>query len=245
MQRNSEVAKLRPRAMVSSKLDKNLTAYAVAAGAAGAALLAAPTAAAEILYTPAHSALRGNATFQIDLNKDGVNDFGLQLLPIFHSSMLLAIPDVEGNQVVRAAGSVSAAALNLGAPIGANRQFNSKTTYGGVFMAIAGRYGSLTWFRGPWAKAIDKYLGLKFLIDGQVHYGWARVSVPNWNVIGNIPTLTGYAYETVANQPLHAGQEKDTTASAWPQGTPEFSSLGMLARGADALPIWRREERAG
>jgi hypothetical protein len=247
MPRNTVLQPTRPKQPVNPSLDKKLVAYVTAAGAAGVAILAAATPAnAEIVYTPEHVILKGNSTYQIDLNHDGTNDFGIQMFQIFHSSMMLAIPDVTGNQVVRpAVGSNDAVPLNLGGPIGPNRQFASKTTYGGFFMAINGSYGTLTWFRGPWAKASNKYLGLKFLIDGEVHYGWVRLSV-----MKRYSTLTGYAYETVANQPIRAGAESgtDATAAAYPDQLVEpaspMATLGMMARGADGLALWRRDEEA-
>jgi hypothetical protein len=153
----------RPKARVNTSLDKNLVAYIAPASAAGVALLAAtPPAAAEIVYTPVRARLTGQSTYQIDLNHDGVNDFGLQMFPIFHSSMLIALLDVPGNEIVTVANAGSQAApLPVGVRIGPRRQFNSRTSnYGGVFMAIAGAYGTLTWFHGPWANAIKKYLGL-------------------------------------------------------------------------------------
>ena len=112
-------------------------------------------------------------------------------------------------------------------------------------MAINGTYGTLTWFRGPWAKASNKYLGLKFLIDGEVHYGWARLTV-----MKRYTTVTGYAYETVANQPIRAGAESgaDEAAAAYPAQLAEpvspMATLAMMARGADGLVLWRREEGA-
>jgi hypothetical protein len=58
-------------------------------------------------------------------------------------------------------------------------------------------------------------------------------------------TLTGYAYETVANKPIRAGQTLDddaTAPTALSTSAPE-SRLGLLARGAGGLAIWRREEQ--
>lgn len=62
--------------------------------------------------------------------------------------------------------------------------------------------------KGNWFD-ITGFLGLQFLINGETHYGWAAVSVVF--VDSKIPwtlsaTLTGYAYETVADQPIVAGQ---------------------------------------
>jgi len=43
-----------PKAPTNSSFDKNLAAYMLAAGAAGVSLLAAQTAEAKIVYTPAN-----------------------------------------------------------------------------------------------------------------------------------------------------------------------------------------------
>jgi len=55
----------------------------------------------------------------------------------------------------------------------------------------------------------NRYLGLKFVIHGKVHYGWARLSVAlghhrQYNDVSG--TLTGYAYETIAGQGVTTGQ---------------------------------------
>jgi hypothetical protein len=78
--------------------------------------------------------------------------------------------------------------------------------------------------RGSWKNKQNRYLGLKFLISGEVHYGWARLSETcGWLDLEE--NLTGYAYETIPNQPIKAGQEQGTDE-------PGPDSLGMLARGA-------------
>ena len=93
----------------------------------------------------------------------------------------------------------------------------------------------------------DRYLGLKFVINGQTHYGWARfsVSIPNAKVLNYTAILTGYAYETEPHMPIVAGQQTTavTTGSLLPESlNTAAQSLGMLARGADAISLWRRDE---
>jgi hypothetical protein len=92
-----------------------------------------------------------------------------------------------------------------------------------------------------------RYLGLRFTIKTQTHYGWARLSVQvsGTTVTG---TLTGYAYETIANKPIIAGRTKgpddgEPTAS-FSTPTSEPATLGALAMGAPGLAIWRRKETA-
>jgi hypothetical protein len=81
---------------------------------------------------------------------------------------------------------------------------------------------------GPWADVQNRYLGLKFKIKGESHYGWARLNVQlNGGPITG--TLTGYAYETIPNKPIIAGKT---------HGKDE-ATLGHLATGASAIPAWR------
>jgi hypothetical protein len=106
-------------------------------------------------------------------------------------------------------------------------------------MADAGTYGSTVYSAGPWLDVTNRYLGLKFLIHGQVHFGWARVT--STDRLRHI-VLTGFAYETTPNKGLRAGQtsEADNSAAA-SDLSPKGASLGLLARGADALEIWRKQ----
>jgi hypothetical protein len=101
----------------------------------------------------------------------------------------------------------------------------------------------------------NKYLGVSFQRNGQTHYGWVRLTVttssdPNGPRMS--ATITGYAYETVANKPILAGtaataaaaMEKSSAEIEIPQnpGIQHGPSLGMLAAGSEAMPMWRREE---
>jgi len=64
--------------------------------------------------------------------------------------------------------------------------------------------------------------------------------------------LSGYAYETIPNKPIIAGQTKSTDDiddsnvrpnAALTVPTAESATLGALALGAPGLSIWRRDER--
>jgi len=101
---------------------------------------------------------------------------------------------------------------------------------GGGTVNSFGAWGKGRKFTGP-------YLGFKFLIDGEIHYGWARVNV-HANFLDLSATLTGYAYETVANRPILTGfthgtveASSDTSQQTQP---PVAGSLGRLAAGASA-----------
>ncbi len=227
---------------VSPKLEKKLTAYIAATSAAGfATLLAAPQAEAKVVYTATNTAV--TTPVPIDLNHDGIADFELNFTQgIGHSFWLMVNPQVAGNSVRGQNGA--AAAGFFGVPVGPGEKFTTNSYYGrGVFMAGFFQY-SVSNFFGPFANATNRFLGFKFSIAGQTHYGWARMTVTNdlRNVV-----LTGYAYETTPNTNIIEGHLSGNSAEnlvpndllAPASGS---ATLGMLARGADGLAIWRREE---
>lgn len=246
-----------PSISLGLKLEMRLTTYSAAAGVAGLGLLAsAPTAKARIVYTPAHQTISSNSSFALDLNHDGVTD--VSIIDTYNCNFdycfgrLSAIP-VAGNGVEGRLGFLGtriASALNPGARVGPARPFS------GQLMAST-NMGT----NGQWLNVTDRYLGLKFQINGQTHFGWARLNVQVKSAhVGAV--LTGYAYETVPNSPIVAGKTADgaegTTANpdsvmredsglsasrTRPVPDPlSPSSLGVLALGAQGLPLWRQSK---
>lgn len=88
-------------------------------------------------------------------------------------------------------------------------------------------------YRGPWAPkggmVIGKFVGLKFLINGQVHFGWARfnVKIHPAETTGAQAILTGYAYESIPNKPTITGKTTGPQVETMPP-----VALGHLALGA-------------
>jgi hypothetical protein len=229
---------LRAASPINAKLNQRLSAYVTAASAAGVAMLAAaPAAEAKIVYTPAGLRMTLGGYLPIDMNGDGVDDFYFEwrLLGssfVTYGSYVGVIRKNIDDLVVMS----SAAPLNWGVRIGPKAQFRSLALlvlYSGICPACSAR--------GPWAGVNNKFLGVTFKISGQTHYGWVRVNL-------HTKTITGYAYETNANQPILAGDKSGpvTTAAADPAQvlTPvkQPATLGALSLGANGLLLWRREE---
>ena len=159
----------------------------------------------------------------IDLNRDGVKDFLLRTSFYVGNTGLEVGLDAAGyhnaNNVVagrrfsRSGYFLSAAsALPAGARIGPRGNFSVRFPFMAVELFARGD-GSQYSDMGPWAgkgKGVkDRYLGLKFVVDGEVHYGRARVSVTlgHHRQFDDVSgTLTGYAYETVPDKSIIAGQ---------------------------------------
>jgi len=195
---------------------------------------------ARIVYTRAHVVISINNYYDLDLNHDGVADFTIKNAGNYGRYRLYAsVP--AGNGVVGGIGSngAQAAALIRGEQIGPGQMFVAPD----VTMRECIRH-AICW--GDWDNVTNRYLGLKFKIKGQSHYGWARLSVQvsGTTVTG---TLTGYAYETIPNKTIIAGNTKgahdaESAPASVTKHTPERPTLGMLAKGSPALSIWRRWE---
>ena len=218
-------------------LNHRLSLYALAAGAAGVNLLAlARPAEAEIIFTPTHVVIGvgGLGSYDLDLNSDGLTDFAIHAAHFCNTDQcfyFLFDRMPQGNGIVGTSrgGSWSpeAAVLKPGAPIGPSQKFFGKD----VSMASFYFGGGGSSANGNWANVSNRFLGLSFKINGETHYGWARLSVKDSNLKIKA-VLTGYAYETTPNHPIRAGQEAGDVDPSASDATPtDPGSLGALARG--------------
>ena len=229
-------------ARLSSQLEKNLLAYAIAASAAGVGVLASTQPAeAKIVCTLTHQKISGQ--FNLDVNHDGVVDFTFYAGYGDHNSGAFIDPVYQGNQVWGIGRYASA--LFAGARIGPSGNFQKSHD---IMASVGFTACGPSWSLGPWRNVKDRYLGVKFFsVNGDIHYGWVRLSVTmRPNVIA---TLTGYAYETIPNKPIIAGKTHgphnssvEGTDAAVSKPTTEPVTLGALALGARGLFHWRRED---
>ncbi len=222
-------------------MDKAGRGCGIALATAGLGLLALPSPAqAKVVYTPVHRVIHSSSSFGLDLNHDGVNDFFLDHFRYERSGMrtsnFLVAASVSSNKA-RVMGAINFAAsdLSAGTRIGGGKLFL------GANMAVSECHYVPCRFYDPWANSgkgvTNRYLGLKFYLDGKPHYGWARLDVsfkPKLHA-----TLTGYAYETIPNKPIIAGKTKGPDVV-----TVQPASLGHLAHGASGLSTWRGQTRS-
>lgn len=240
---------LRTASHFPATLHKSLNDYALGAAAAGVAVVALhPPAAAEIVFTPTNERIGVKTNLPLDLNHDGVVDFILvnstHLSTTPFGDDLWVAPAVAGNGVWGAQRRFfnSAGALPEGVSVGPNAPFLKKQ----ALMAYASLTALTYVSGGAWKQATNRFLGLRFLIDGEAHYGWARLTVIAQKKRQRIAaTLTGYAYETVANTPIATGETSNSAEDASiirPTNLPADVQPGLLALGSPGLEAWRREE---
>jgi hypothetical protein len=252
----------------------NMYALAASAAGVGMLALAQPVS-AKVVYTHAHVSITVDGGFvELDLNHDGINDFQFydwftvenrhRRFPsdAQSTSSFNVAPVQKTNRIyaVKSNSQLCAAALPKGVKVGPHSPFEPGAST--LNMAFNSNYGAAFC---PWRPVKSAYLGVKFVVKGKVHYGWVRVKRVASRYAGFPAVITGYAYETIPNKPIKTGETKGAAANRADdsdfvnlddpgQGAslgnpipdiPKPASLGMLALGAQGVPLWRRSESVG
>lgn len=202
---------------ISPSLAKKISAYSTLA----AAFLAGRNEAdAQIIYTdvnPDTTFSQNMSLYSLDLDNDGQPDFKIGMIKYTGFVSAVAAEGPTGNSVMGTASTFSsstrylARALNVGDPINVNQQWqacnaSSFSGTGSSFsasMILGADVPVYSIVLGNWLGVQDKYLGLKFISDGDTYYGWARLDVDtvNWSF-----TVKDYAYNAEADSAINAGQ---------------------------------------
>jgi hypothetical protein len=245
---NRTSTKKRTASQRRAALDKGVTAYAVAASAAGVSLLAlVQPAEGKIIYTAADSEIAPKIVLPLDLNHGGHSDFSFSnqnascTCHTFSDNLMIAPRGQNGIMS-------HAAVLPAGAQVGPKRAFQNSAQLMLGFREHCSSTSCAYGTGGAWKNITRGYLGLKFYINGQAHYGWARLNVTLTQTGYVYALLTGYAYETVPNKPIITGRRRGTGAMSGPAGLshePDRATLGALAKGAAGLAIWRTASARG
>lgn len=217
------------RTQPAGSFHRRLAAYSLAAGMGMVA--ADPSTEAAVVYSDiADIVFSGDMFVDIDINAADGFDFRFARY-IGASQEYGFIKGLAYNEIV---GGIPNGgflpqpdALANGDPIGGTNNF---IDYG--FLAFSGdpNYGN-------WAGQTTKYLGLKFDIGGNTHYGWAGIGVDpnNANFI-----LRDFAYEDVAGIGITAGAG-GAAAGLVPE--PSTFGMGLLAMGAAGIRAWRKRRQ--
>ncbi|HEX3822579.1 MAG TPA: hypothetical protein VHW45_19765 [Candidatus Sulfotelmatobacter sp.] len=242
---------------------QRITFYSTAALAAGVSMLALAQPVVGEVVTIHKTLFLGNGAdgsppVQIDFNNDGAIDISFNQFSETYGSGAQAMvlrPPVGAGVITKGMGSRGpyVSALLRGAQVGPSAHFNAQsdiiertfrpTTAGSQCGTHEKLYGH---FPG---NIPDRFIGVKFLINGATHYGWVRMSV-DATIDGCFlgAKVTAYAYETVANKKITIGSSASAATETEEDGQSQKSadafvrpSLGMLALGADGLS-WRRKE---
>jgi hypothetical protein len=242
----------RSAATLPEALASRLDAYTLAATAAGIGLLgsALPANATPICQNIS-VVLSGTDSFALNPANQQIAPFlvvqtrfyyDYESNPMFWNRAFFE-PNPQG--VMLSAANSLPAAVSAGALIGPSGKFAKGNSYGLLFTYGPGdsyfQYkggGTLNKHRGNFKFGQTNYVGFRFLLSGQYHYGWARIEVflhPYFHEVIAKTGISSYGYETAA----------DTAISAGDCPTPELSSngasLGLLALGEQGFSKWREK----
>ncbi len=204
---------------------KKLKKYAgIAAGIA-----ISPTAFGQVLVTDLTPDVTINlpGNYPLDLDTNTVTDFLINVrtttwqstlaTTYYNSATLVAVGTTAGSNSIKAynfyntplmVSQAFARGLSYGATIGPSSTANSFWTSApvGTSMGIKNLAGvanirSSTMQGGQFLGA-DRYLGVRFQIGANTHYGWVRISA---TAGANAFTIKSYAYEATPDTPINAG----------------------------------------
>lgn len=208
---------------------KQLTAYsAMATALIGTSAIAH----GEIIYNDIDDiSVEIDMIYDIDIDGDGILDFHFNAGATdsgswtFASIFGLAPSYTVGNtsnQIIGYAGTYFgyASALSEGDPIGPDGVWLNYPSYGNSAVIASNYFGDIF---GEFPGNGEKFLGIKFVIGTELHYGWIRVES---DISPAYISIKDYAYETNADQAIGAGATLSVGINELPDGSINIYSFG-------------------
>ena len=190
---------------MKKNLQSRISKYTAVAGA----VVSAAGAQAQVVYTDvnpdySHDAPQNNgfAIYPLDLNNDQTVDFVIvsrdTVTPNASVRLTLAAPYGAGNAVAgeNPGGYDYALALDI------NSMVDSTLNWIAATNTMAYNVDSANPYNENWNGVTDKYLGLKFVVGANTHYGWARLDS---YAIGDSVVVKDYAFDATPNVGIMTG----------------------------------------
>ena len=190
---------------MKKNLQSRISKYTAVAGA----VVSAAGAQAQVVYTDvnpdySHDAPQNNgvAVYPLDLNNDQTPDFLIvsrdTVTPNATVRLTIAAPYGAGNAVAGETPSNYDYALALDI----NSMVDSTLNWIAATNTMAYNVDSNNPYNENWNGVTDKYLGLKFVVGANTHYGWARLDS---YAIGDSIVVKDYAFEATPNVGIMTG----------------------------------------
>lgn len=155
-----------------------------------------------------------HASVDLDLDQDGVPDFRFSAgalaslpspgLPSTSTPYLDTFAFNRNDYLLNAEGRIvlKGAGFKFGPRTRAGKQWGHRDSEA---QAIAYASGGI--WPGFSRNPPEAYLGVRFLSNGAVHYGWVRFVVPQTNSPSTFPVIADWAYESGPNTAIRAGEK--------------------------------------
>lgn len=190
---------------MKDNLQKRIAKYTAVAGA----VVTATSASAQIVYTDVNpdyshdaSDLGALSIYPLDLNNDATVDFLIAskdtTIGANRVRTSLAVPYGAGNAVAGETPSAYDYALALDI----NTMVDATLTWIAASNTMAYNLDGANPYSENWNGVTDKYLGLKFVVGANTHYGWARLDV---DALADSLVVKDYAYNATPNGGIMTG----------------------------------------
>lgn len=171
-------------------------------------------ASSSIIYTDVNpDSIIVNKLYNLDLNNDGIPDFKITD-SIWRSCAPVPNCNIEitplNNNAVLSDAKNHPYALKAKDTIALNLSSWSKTsdqTLEKIQITCSRTAGIISHYSGHWDNTSEqRYMGLKLIKGANTYYGWVGLSSSTYS---NLPAIvTDYAFNSIPNQPILAGQTK-------------------------------------
>ncbi len=192
---------------------------------------------AQVVYTDVNPDSLVSSNYELDLNNDGTPEF------------LIEKTTDGGIDIVQATGLSNQDSLigyYAGFPaitgypsaLSSNEVIDGTSTF--VDEGVMGGDHELIMEDADWPDGFNRYLGLKFNISGEVHYGWAKIKISTDYVAF---TITEYAYNATAGAAINSGVvsvEENTSVTEmtfFPNLVSENATLSFFLRDESAIDL--------
>ncbi|MCU0433197.1 MAG: T9SS type A sorting domain-containing protein [Bacteroidia bacterium] len=210
---------------MDNTLTKKLKAYSITAGS----LTAAAAAHGQIVYTDILPDINITtpSNYNLDMDNDGLPEMQMLLYSYADSnSSVNAFYQLVFNNTATLGALYQSMvpfpyALNSGDSISPSSTDWRDTSFasGYQYLATVASLNSVTSAYGYWPGATDKYLGVRFSINNQLHYGWVRLSIDS---AASLITIKDYAYRSASGIGLTAGQTNSIGVEENTAGIPQI-----------------------
>jgi hypothetical protein len=191
---------------MKENLQKRIAKYTAVAGA----VVTATSASAQIVYTDvtpdySHDADDQGAfsIYPLNLNNDATVDFLIAskdtVINGERNRLSLAVPYGAGNAV---AGETSPSNFDYALALDINSMVDATLNWIAASNTMAYNVDGTNPYDENWNGVTDKYLGLKFVVGGNTHYGWARLDV---DALADTLVVKDYAYNATPNGGIMTG----------------------------------------
>ncbi len=169
-----------------------------------------------VVYRKVNQVLGYNQHIFLDVDADGTSDFNFFSVLIHHDDMpnlyLLVTPKTaKGSSVLVEQGEELVVNALWSFPLIKEQLIRESPITGCIwteplmkgFIAGSSKTAGSESYTGLWIGKSDKYLGIRFKLNGKLHYGWIRLS---HDKLKDEVTISDYAYSKSPEQSIAAGR---------------------------------------